>query len=321
MLNLSPGTYEVEAELEGFSSLESSVPVRLGAASRIELTLTSAVTEMITVTTETALIDPHQVSRVTTLPRPSSKRADGARSLVAADAAPGVQVDRVNVGGDESGQQSGFLGPGAAGSENTFAVDGVVLNDMAAVGGSATYFDFGAFEEVQLLVSSADVTVATAGVTINQVTKRGTNEWRGEGRYLRTDGELQSEPTVEFGNKIDLVEEYGINIGGPIVRDRAWIWGSWGESDINNLAPSPTGDGRLLDRTVLEDYNFKLNAQIGPSNSGGRAHWTNDKLKFGRVFTFLGAPEEATHNQTTPQDIWKIEDTRSSAPNFLLTGL
>ena len=323
VLNLSPGTYEVKAELEGFSTLESTVPVRLGAASRIELTLTSAVTEMITVTTETALIDPHQVSRVTTLPSTDLESLPTARdpwSLLTLT--PGVQVDRVNVGGNESGQQSGFLGPGAAGSENTFAVDGVVLNDMAAVGASATYFDFGAFEEVQLLVSSADVTVATAGVTINQVTKRGTNEWRGEGRYLRTDGDLQSEPTVEFGNKIDLVEEYGINIGGPIVRDRAWIWGSWGESDINNLAPSPAGDGRLLDRTVLEDYNLKLNAQIVPSNSAVFHFWTNDKLKFGRVFTFLGAPlEEATHNQTTPQDIWKIEDTQLIGPNFLITGL
>jgi len=208
------------------------------------------------------------------------------------------------------------------GSENAFTVDGVVLTDMAAVGGSATYFDFGAFEEVQLTVSSADVTVATAGVTINQVTKRGTNEWRGEGRYLRTDGEWQSEPSVEFGNKIDQVEEYGANIGGPILRDHLWAWGSWGESDIRNLAPSPSGDGRLSDRTVLKDYNFKLNGQLGASNSAVAHFWTNDKLKFGRVFTFLGAPlVEATHDQTTPSDIWKLEDTHQFGSNMVLTAI
>jgi Carboxypeptidase regulatory-like domain len=324
-VGLSPGTYAVTAELDGFSKLEySDVAVRLGGNTALDLTLSAAVTDIITVTAETPLIDARQVNRGTTVASMDLDSVPTARdpwSLLSL--APGVQVDRVNVGGNESGQQSGFLGPGASSDENTFAVDGVVLTDMAAVGASATYFDFGAFEEVQLTVSSADVTIATAGVTINQVTKRGTNEWRAEGRYLRTDGDLQSDPALEFGNKIDSVEEYGANIGGPILKEHLWIWGSWGESDIRNLAPSPSGSGRLLDQTILEDYNVKLNAQLGPSNSGVLHYWTNDKLKFGRVTAlFLGAPlAEATHDQTTPSDIYKIEDTHQFNANFLLTGL
>src|SRR6185436_12276669 len=324
ILNLSPGTYALSAELDGYSKLESSdVGIRLGQTTRLELTLTSAVTDVITVTAEAPLLDSKQPSRVTTLAASDLDSLPTARdpwSLLALT--PGVQVDRVNVGGNESGQQSGFLAPGAAGTENAFTVDGVVLTDMAAVGASATYFDFGAFEEVQLTISSADVTVATAGVTVNQVTKRGTNVWKGEARYLRTDGSLQSEPTLEFGNKIEDVEEYGANLGGPLMKDHLWIWGSWGESDIRNLAPDPDGDGRLLDRTVLKDYNAKLNAQLGASNSGVAHFWTNDKLKYGRVFTFLGFPlEAATHDQTTPSDIWKLEDTQQFGSSFLLTGL
>ena len=150
--------------------------------------------------------------------------------------APGVLVDRVNVGGNESGQQSNFIGVGSGGRDNTFAVDGVILTDMNAVGGSATYFDFGAFEEVQFTVSSADVTVQTSGVTINQVTKRGTNEWRGNARYLDTDGSLQAKPKLEDGNKIDKVEEYGADIGGPLIKDHLWIWGAYGVSNIRNIA-------------------------------------------------------------------------------------
>ena len=150
--------------------------------------------------------------------------------------APGVLVDRVNVGGNESGQQSNFIGVGSGSRDNTFAVDGVILTDMNAVGASATYFDFGAFEEVQFTVSSADVTVPTSGVLINQVTKRGTNEWRGTARYLGTDGSLQSEPKQEDGNKIDSVEEYGADIGGPLMKDHLWIWGAYGVSDIHILA-------------------------------------------------------------------------------------
>lgn len=324
VLNLYPGSYALTAELEGFSKLESpNVVIRLGQTTRLELTLSSAVTDTITVTAESPLLDAHQTSRVTNLASSDLESLPTARdpwSLLALT--PGVQVDRTNVGGNESGQQSTFLAPGASGSENAFTVDGVVMTDMAAVGASATYFDFGAFDEVQLTVSSADVTIATAGVTINQITKRGTNEWKAEGRYLRTDGSLQSEPKLEFGNKIDNVEEYGANIGGPLMKDHLWAWGSWGESDIRNLAPSPAGDGRLLDRTVLKDYNFKLNGQLGAANSAVAHFWTNDKLKYGRVFTFLGFPlEAATHDQTTPSDIWKLEDSHQFGSSLILTGL
>jgi|CXWL01.1.fsa_nt_gi hypothetical protein len=323
-LNLSPGSYSLNADLDGFSPVElPSVVVELGRNTQIQVKLTSAIIETITVTSEAALVDERATTRGTSLSASQLDSVPTARdpwSLLTL--APGVQVDRINVGGNESGQQSAFLGPGSAGTENVFAVDGVVLTDMAAVGASATYFDFGAFEEVQLTVSGADVTVATAGVTVNQVTKRGTNDWRFEGRYLRTDGDLQSEPSVVNGNKIDSVEEYGANIGGPLVRDRLWIWGSYGESDINNLAPAPTGSGRLLDRTQLEDFNTKLNFQATPRTSGVLHYWTNDKLKFGRVFTFLGNPvAEATHNQTTPSDIYKVEVTQLFGSDLVVTGL
>ncbi len=322
-LNLSPGVYALEAKLDGYSTVEyPDVSVELGGKKNLQIELSSSIRETITVTGEAPLLDERQVNRGAVVPARDLDSVPTARDPWALLAlAPGVQVDRVNVGGNESGQQSGFLGPGASGSENTFSVDGVILNDMAAVGGSATYFDFGAFEEVQFTVSSADVTVATAGVTINQVTKRGTNEWRAEGRYLRTDGDLQSEPSVVNGNKIDSVEEYGANVGGPILKDKLWIWGAYGESDIRNLAPSPV-EGRLSDITQLEDFNTKLNFQAGQSTSGVLHYWTNDKLKFGRVFTFLGAPvAESTHDQTTPQDIYKVEATHLFGSRFVLTAL
>src|SRR6185295_260672 len=102
--------------------------------------------------------------------------------------------------------------------------------------------------------------------------KRGTNEWRGNARFLRTDGQYQSDPFLPEGNRIDRVDEYGLDVGGPLWRDRLWGWGSYGESDINNLTPSaaaePGEPASQLDRTVLRDSNFKLNFQAGPSDSG-----------------------------------------------------
>src|SRR6185295_18859091 len=282
-LKLYPGTYALKAELDGFSPVEvQQVEVRIGANTEVQVTLSAAVKDTITVTGQSPLLDERKTNLGANVGAADLARVPTARdpwSLLSQ--APGVVVDRVNVGGNESGQQSSFLGVGSGSRDNTFAVDGVILTDMNAVGGSATYFDFGAFEEVQFTVASTDVTIATSGVTINQVTKRGTNEWRGSGRFLRTDGSLQSEPSLPNGNRIDNVDEYGADVGGPLNKDHLWIWGSYGISDIRNLVTS-TGDTVQLDHTELEDYNSKLNFQMGSQNSGVLHYWTNDKLKFGR---------------------------------------
>ena len=321
-LGLSPGSYSIQAELEGFSTVDfPSVSVNVGRNTTLEITLSAAVEDVITVTGETPLLDERRVGQGATVSSDDLARVPTARdpwSLLSQ--APGVIVDRVNVGGNESGQQSNFVGMGANPRDNVFAVDGVVLTDMNAVGASATYFDFGAFEEVQFTVTSADVTAATSGVTINQVTKRGTNNWRGAARYLRTDGSWQSAPKEiapgQAGNEIDSVEEYGADLGGPIVKDRLWFWVSYGESDIRNLA----GGSGQLDQTQLEDFNSKLNFQLTDSNSGVLHYWTNDKLKFGRGAGPTRAPE-TTLDQTTPQDIYKIEDTWIANSSLLLTAL
>jgi hypothetical protein len=183
---LYPGTYALKAELEGFSGVEQpSVEVRVGARKEVVLTLSAAMQESITVTDTRPLVDERQANKGASLAAVDLDKVPTARdpwSLLSQ--APGVAVDRVNLGGNESGQQSVFLGNGSGTTDNTFAVDGVIMTDMAAVGASLQYYDFGAFEEVQITTSSTDVSIATSGVTVNQVTKRGTNELRGSGRYL-----------------------------------------------------------------------------------------------------------------------------------------
>lgn len=320
-LNLPPGKYQLLFALEGFSTVEyPNVVVAIGRTSTINATLSPAVEEVITVTSEAPLLDERKLNRGNNVSAAELDQIPTARDPWALlSQAPGVVVDRINVGGNESGQQSNFLGTGAMGTQNTFAVDGVILTDMAAVGASTTYYDFGAFEEVQFTTSTADITSATSGVTVNQVTKRGGNEWAASARYLSTDGGLQSTPVTLpsglLGNQIDQVEEYGADIGGPLLKDKLWIWAGYGESDIGNIVI-----GGQLDSTQLEDFNTKLNFQATPANSGVVHYWTNDKLKNGRGAGPQRMPE-TTHNQITPADIWKLEDTHIFNSNFFVTGL
>ena len=92
---------------------------------------------------------------------------------------PGVLVDRVNVAGSESGQQSNFVGKGADPKDAVWSLDGVVITDMSAIGASPDYFTFDTFDEVSFSTGGNDVRMATGGIGIGLVTKRGTNEFHG----------------------------------------------------------------------------------------------------------------------------------------------
>jgi hypothetical protein len=56
---------------------------------------------------------------------------------------PGVILDRVNIAGNESGQQSQFVGKGADGDDNTWNMDGVITDMRPSA--AATYLDFNPF--------------------------------------------------------------------------------------------------------------------------------------------------------------------------------
>jgi hypothetical protein len=316
-LGLFPGQYAVKGELQGFSTVEyPGISVSIGGKAQVILALNSSIKETITVTADAPLLDERKVNRGTVLNTKELNNIPTARdpwSLLSQ--VPGVQTDRINVGGNESGQQSDFVGNGSTGRDNTFSVDGVIVSDMNAVGGSATYFDFGAYEEVQFTVSSADVTIATSGVTVNQVTKRGTNELRASARYLDTNGSLQSSPGLPDGNKIKSVQEAGADLGGPLWHDHLWGWVAYGRSDIQNVVV-----GGQVDGTNLKDLNTKLNFQANDQDSGEIHYWTNNKLKTGRDAGPGFAPA-STFDQTTPSKLWKLEDSYIATQNFYLTGM
>ena len=105
---------------------------------------------------------------------------------------PGVVVDRVNVGGAESGQQSKYLAKGAGLAENTWNLDGIPVTDLAATGSSPTYYDFDMFQEMSVTTGGASATNPTAGVQLNMQFKTGTNRPSGAAhRYGAGEG-LQS---------------------------------------------------------------------------------------------------------------------------------
>jgi hypothetical protein len=331
-LGLGPGNYDLKAELEGFSTIDyPNIVINIGRNTTIEVKLSPAVEDVITVTAESPLLDERRISTGATVSQTELEKIPTSRDPWAIlQTTPGVLTDRINVGGNESGQQSQYVGPGSTGDQAVWSVDGVVITDMAALGSSPAYYDFDAFEEMQVTTGGSDTTIATGGVVLNMVTKRGTNEWRGSGRYYDTDKKWQSstdlsgirfapnQPPFKQGNRIVNVRDYGAEIGGPIVKDRLWIWGSYGRQKVDLLTIADVSD-----KTDLKTENAKLNAQIAPSNSATLFYFNSEKVKIGRNAGPL-RPQETTWDQGQFGDkptAYKVEDTHIFSSNFYLTGL
>jgi hypothetical protein len=141
-LKLDPGRYRLEASLEGFSTFEyPNVTVNVARNTTIAVQLSAAIEEVIVVTAESPLLDERKLSAGTTISQVELEKIPTARDPWAIlSQAQGVMVDRINVGGSESGGQSAFRSGAQSKRENDFLIDGVQITDMEG-GGSSTYYD------------------------------------------------------------------------------------------------------------------------------------------------------------------------------------
>jgi hypothetical protein len=281
--------YAVKAELQGFKTeIRDNIIVVVGSNAEINITMVmGALEEEITVTAVTPVVDTKSTSVGVNVTQEVLQSLPTARDpWVILQMAPSILVDRENVGGAESGQQSNYIARGAPGYGNgVWAMDGMVITDPSAIGASPSYYDFDAFEEMNVTVGGADVTVQTGGVALNMVTRRGGNKVSLGGRFYLTDGKLQaSNMTDELRaeglddtNKIRENKDYGFNLGLPLLRDKAWFWMSWGVQDIKTSTIYLTPDD-----TLLQNLAVKLNLQIIPQNRFEAFTHIGRKNKYGR---------------------------------------
>jgi hypothetical protein len=289
-LNLSPGNYTLTYELQGFGKVtKSDVQVAVGKNTETTATMKlSSVEASMTIRGEAAILDPRKVTTGAVISQVELKEIPSARDpWVILQTVPGVLTDRLNIGGDQSGQQSSYYGKGSIVTNNVWNLDGVNITDMAATGSTGTYYDFDSFEEINATTGGADITQMTPGVQLNLVTKRGTNDIHGSARVYRTPEQWQSQnasaellaqpPPSNTSTKISEVQDYGAEVGGPIWRDHAWAWGAYGRNQIDLIQI-----GGASDKTTLIDVNAKVNVQPLESTAVNFSYTQGEKDKFGR---------------------------------------
>ena len=327
-LGLDPGTYELTAELEAYAPVHyESVAILVGRTTGLQLLMSESPAETIVVTAGPSLIADRNATPGIRFTQTELAMIPTSRDPWSiADQAPGVLLTGVNVGGDETGQQPAFVGPGARHSENGFAIDGVVITDMDAAGYSTTYYDFEQFDAVEVTVGGVDAATSNSGVLINMVTRRGTDDLRFSGRALRVDPGLQATPQVDptevpagqtdlSVGRFESLNEIGIEGGGPFIRGRVWGWGSFATTEVRNLSIVDTPD-----RTRLETFSFKVNAQPSPRLSTVFALSTNDKQRDG-IGAGPNRSPETLWRQSGPFRLARLETTRVFGSDFYLSAL
>jgi hypothetical protein len=339
---LNIGTYTVKFELTGFKIVvQQDIIITVGFSAPVNAKLEiSTVQETITVTGESPVVSTRETGTKQTFTNELLQTIPSARDpWVILQQTAGIAMDRENIGGNQSGQQSNYVSRGGNPTNNKWSLDGVDITDMSATGASPGYYDFDAFQEMTINTGGVDVTQQTGGVGINLVTKSGSDKFHGSSRYYVTDDAVESQNITDdqrkqgasSGNPIQNIQDYGIEAGGPIKKGKAWIWGSFGKQLVDvgvinfyqptaacqqikadqaqNPLAHPIDDVNSClntDETLLRNTNLKAEVQL----------FKNNKLSFFNNFS------KKERNARGADDLHPIETTnvQSGVPSVYGVG-
>ncbi len=219
---------------------------------------------------------------------------------------PGVVVDRVNVGGSDSEQQSLLLSKGDPGTGATWSFDGVDLTDPAALGTSLAYPDLDALHSLAARTSAADVRVRTPGVQVGLAFRAPEPRLTGAAHLRGSWGGLQSKNLPDslqgrpfFRNSTERVSEAGAELGGPAFRGRGWLWGA---AFVN-----------ALDQETFTEHRESL--RTGGFTAKGRLQLGSGTLSLRTLYADKRHEDRDTGLSTTHAARW-----RQSGPTWMLAA-
>jgi hypothetical protein len=343
---LPPGKdYRLEFALQGFQpQVYEAVEVKAGTSTRLDVQLRIVAEEAIVVRGTVPQLDIQDMDISTHYDREVLETLPVARDpwMVLA-LAPGafVEVERLD-GGSEVGRSSDFSARGAEWRDNQWHLDGVPITTVVELSGvaeealtpessprgtSPIYYDFDAFEEIEVTTGANDVEAFTGGVVVNMVTRRGDNRLSVHGRLLWAGDTLQADNTAGLSeedvipglqaDQIQHVWDYGLQGGGALRRDRMWWWVGYGGFDYDLRVPTAEEeedeeeetlgtqfqhDRRHLDNVILKT-NVRWKNHLMEVMFLGNLH---DRQGFQAEFE---RPPETTYHQRewTPLVKWQDE--------------
>lgn len=239
-----PGTYEVTASVNG-DTASQFVQIGVGQSGTLDLAV-GAAAESEPAPGADIVVTGNRINESKTSEVATNISQQQIRSLPQTDRnflsfaalAPGVRYN-------DSETDKGFQSGASTASQVNVFIDGVSLKNQTREGGVAGQQNsrgnpFGqlAVQEFRVLTQNYKAEYEQAGAAIiTAVTKSGTNEFHGEvfGQY--TGKGLSQKPYLDIRNNRPEPEfsrkQYGISLGGPIIKDRLFFFGAYEGNDQN----------------------------------------------------------------------------------------
>jgi hypothetical protein len=297
--SVPPGRYSIKAELASFKTVEQgNIEVELDRTVTVPLTMQLAtVTETVTVMGVSPIID--STSTVTGVVATSDllSRLPVRRDIYSATRfAAGVVDDAV--------------GPtvyGSSGAENQYIIDGLNTTGVELGNkGKNVNMDFIDSVETKTGGLPAEYGRNTGGI-VNAITKSGSNTFHGsmfgftEGGFLQADDSTRDERPQTTTQVVDVAHrgDVGGTLGGFIVRDRLWFFGSIDYADegrdttvIRTIeAPGSPGIDTVIPATIKNTlFAGKLTYRLGAGHTLNGSVFGDPTTREGNIFTISGPP-------------------------------
>jgi outer membrane receptor protein involved in Fe transport len=234
--NLNPGTYTLTVEAANFKRAAfTDIEVRVGQEVTIDAALQpGGLTETVTVAAgseevvnrETAQVSANfEARKVAELPSNAAGGGIDTLALLAPGVVPGVAGNSNGTTLSVNGNRS---------RSNNFTIDGQDNNDLAVAGPAFFVDNLDVVADFQVVTNNFSAQYGrNQGAIINIVTKSGTNDLHGSAFWFHRDQKLfDSLTNIERRSGQEealplLSNIYGFTVGGPILKDRAFFFGSF----------------------------------------------------------------------------------------------
>jgi len=327
-LSLPVDTYSVTATMTGFTSATvARVPVVAGAATSVVMSMrpTAAAAEG-AARDATILVDPGRATVTTRVKPEEFQDIPSPRDVWAwLPTIATVYTDRVNVGGFESGHQSAFNAKGAQAADNIWTLDGVPVTDMGAPGRSTFTYDVDGLAEMAVTTGGADARNATGGAQAQMLLKSGGAVPHGGAHFYFENDHLQTvnisdalalalaSPTGN-SSRMDTYSDLGFDVGGPLLLNHVWVWGTVNKSNVTALTSND-----LTDETQTKNYAFRSDGILADAIRGNFTFFETARVENG-LGAGLTRLAEAAWNETGPARYYKGEARFIVGPKVVATA-
>jgi hypothetical protein len=265
--NLAPGAYQIRVQAQGFADLAVPVALEVGQQKKLKVALSVQAEKTTVEVTGTATEGVNTVSsavdgvvnsqQIDNLPLNGRNFLELALLMPGNTIAPNFDPTKQNTVVISS---AGQLGRGG-----NVSIDGMDDNDDV-VGGMLLNVPEDSVQEFQIVTNRFSAELGRSGSTVvNVVTKSGTNSLHGSASFYERDKSLQASPATFDGTTSDLGtppfrrQQYAATLGGPLVKDKAWVFGGFEYRDeiggllVATRHPNATGGGGTISNSFAPE--------------------------------------------------------------------